>query len=173
MKRRQALAFLLPATRAGRGGGSMAKAAAYDGYRLCPELRPSELCIVVEQYRGGLFERRFHQHIPGARLSTEAKIDLLRSLVALWSGLSAEQIVRAYLNTRSTRLDGSGALRIMTGYPEPGAMRYSCGATTTAWIDVVINPAQFRKRGLDVGSASKRSSPPLPSVDVRRRASSR
>jgi hypothetical protein len=52
-------------------------------------------------------------------------------------------------------------------------MRYSYGATTKAWIDVVINPAQFRKHGNDIGGALQRASPHLPSIDVRRRALSR
>jgi len=149
----------------------MAKRVTYDGYKLCPELRQSELCIVVEQCRDGRFEQRFHQHVPAAKLSTEDKIDMLRALLALWSGLSAEQIVRAYLNARSRHPAESGALRIMTSYPEPGAMRYCCGATTKAWMDVVIDPAQFRKKREDhIGDASKRASSHFPSVDVRRRA---
>jgi hypothetical protein len=154
----------------------MAKRAISESHRLCSELRPSELCIVVEQCRDGLIERPFHQHIPETRLSTEAKIDLLRSLVALWSGwsgLSTEQIMRTYLNTRSKQPAASGAPRIMTSYPEPGAMRYCCGADTKAWIDVVIEPVQFRKRRDDVGGASRPASPHAPSIEVRRRALSR
>jgi hypothetical protein len=45
----------------------------YEGKDLCPELDPSHLCIVLEQYKAGVFERQFHRHVPRHRLSDAAK----------------------------------------------------------------------------------------------------
>ena len=70
-------------------------------FKLCPDLLGTDVCLVVEQYREGDFERRFHKHVPRALLSDGARAELLRALVARFSeraGPSAEQIVSVYLN---------------------------------------------------------------------------
>jgi hypothetical protein len=70
-------------------------------FKLCPDLQGSDVCLVVEQYRDGGYERRFHKHVPRDRLADTARLDLLRALVARFSvrtGPSAEQIVGSYLN---------------------------------------------------------------------------
>jgi hypothetical protein len=46
-------------------------------FKLCPDLQPSDVCLVVEQYRDGGFERRFHKHVPRERLADPARLDLL------------------------------------------------------------------------------------------------
>ena len=51
-------------------------------FKLCPDLQPSDVCLVVEQYRDGGYERRFHKHVPRDRLPDAARLDLLRALVA-------------------------------------------------------------------------------------------
>ena len=64
-------------------------------FKLCPDLHASDVCLVVEQYREGDFERRL-QACPRALLSDGARGKLLRALVARFSeraGPSAEQIV--------------------------------------------------------------------------------
>jgi hypothetical protein len=124
----------------------------YENYKLCSELEPSDRCLVVEQYVEGKFEQRFHQHVPKSRLSVDAVINLLRALVARFdgeSGMSAEQIVSAYLNNRARTPPASAVLRIVTSYPEPGVIRYYCGANTKAWSDQVIAKQDFRTRGGD------------------------
>ena len=119
----------------------------YESYKLWPELRPGELCLVLEQYREGIFERQFHEHIPRSRLSADRKINLLRALVVRFygfSGMGPEQIVRAYLNTKGKSPPANARLRIVTSYPEPGVIRHYCGGDTAAWIDEVIVPSKFR-----------------------------
>jgi hypothetical protein len=119
----------------------------YENYKLCPELRPSEVCIVLEQYHEGKFERQFHEHVPRSRLSEDARINLLRALVIRfygWAGMGPEGVVRSFLNRRGNK-PVARDLRFHTTYPEPGVIRYCCGADTQAWIDVVIAPRNFRQ----------------------------
>jgi len=116
-------------------------------FKLCPDLQPDDVCLVVEQYREGGFERRFHKHVPRARLSDEAKADLLRALVERFSeraGPSAEQIVGFYLNANGERPPAINHLTIVTSHPEPGVVRSYCGSATVAWSDHVFARRQFR-----------------------------
>ena len=116
---------------------------------LCPDLCPNELCIVVEQYREGTFERQFHEHIPRSRLSSKSKVELLRALVIRFygfSGMGAEQIIRAHLNQRGKTPSANAALRIHTSYPEAGVLRRHCGGDTAAWIDEVVLTSSFRPK---------------------------
>jgi hypothetical protein len=53
----------------------------HDNYRLCETLGPKEYCIVVEQYKEGLFGRKFHEHMAAHRLSEESLQYLLPALV--------------------------------------------------------------------------------------------
>jgi len=119
-----------------------------ENQKLCSELRPDELCIVLEQYHEGKFERQFHEHVPRSRLSAESKINLLRALVVRFygfTGMGAEQIVRVHLNAKGKVPSRNVALRIHTSYPEPGVLRQYCGGDTAAWADEVIAPASFRR----------------------------
>ena len=115
-------------------------------FKLCPDLQPSDICLVVEQYRDGGFERRFHRHVPRERLADTARLDLLRALVARFSvrtGPSAEQIVGLYLNMNE-RVPPPNDLTIVTSHSEPGVVRCYCGSATVAWSDHVFARKQFR-----------------------------
>jgi hypothetical protein len=86
-------------------------------FKLCSDLQPSDVCLVVEQYRDGGYERRFHKHVPRERLTDAARLDLLRALVARFSartGSSAEQIVGSYLNGNGESIQASNHLTIVT-----------------------------------------------------------
>jgi hypothetical protein len=117
----------------------------YENYRLCDELKPSEICLVVQQYKEGPFLRVFYKHIPRSRLSNDEHANLLRALVISFSAMSAEMIVSCHLNRRGRKPDGLGPLPFFTSYPEPGVLRKYCGTDTTAWLDQVIAPSKFRQ----------------------------
>ena len=122
----------------------------YENYKLCPDLLPSDVCLVVEQYifRGpaaGEFERRHHRHVPKIRLSQERRAELLRALVARFdgeSGMGFDTIVDCHLNTRGK--NPRGGLQITISHPEPGVLRAYCGTNTCAWCDVVTSRSTFR-----------------------------
>jgi hypothetical protein len=119
----------------------------YEGFKICDELRPSEVCLVVEQYKDGTFKRCFHQHIRKSKLSNDARINLLKALVVRFfggSGMGAEQIVNLYVGSRGKSRSATN-LRIVTSYPEPGVLRTYCGSNTVAWTDQVIVPNKFRR----------------------------
>ncbi len=116
----------------------------YENHKLCADLTPSEFCLVVEQYKEGLFIRKFHEHVPKHRLSKDARINLLRALVIHFSGLGAETILGCYLNERG-KTPPANKFRIVTSYPEPGVLRTYCGSDTSAWSDQVIVKETFRR----------------------------
>lgn len=119
----------------------------YDNYKLCPDLRPAEICIVVEQYHDGKFERRFHRHVRKSRLPELSRGELLRALVARFhggAGMGFDLIVSCYLNTRAKEPPHANDLEIVSAYPEPGVLRHYCGGNTHAWCDIVISPMYFR-----------------------------
>jgi hypothetical protein len=116
-------------------------------FKLCPDLQVSDVCLVVEQYRDGGYERRFHKHVPRDRLADAARLDLLRALVARFSartGSSAEQIVTSHLNANGEHVPPLNNLTIVTSHPEPGVVRCYCGSATVAWSDHVFARKQFR-----------------------------
>lgn len=116
-------------------------------FKLCPDLQPADVCLVVEQYREGDFERRFHKHVPRERLPDAARLDLLRALVERFSartGPSAEQIVGSYLNGNGANPPPPNHLTVVTSHPEPGVVRCYCGSATVAWSDHVFARKQFR-----------------------------
>ena len=53
----------------------------YENHKLCPELKPKEICLVVEQYHEGVIDRKYHLHVPQHRLSEDALGYLLKELV--------------------------------------------------------------------------------------------
>jgi hypothetical protein len=117
--------------------------------KLCPRLKPKELCFVLEQYHEGEFTLQFHEHVPRSRLSAENKINVIRSMVVRFygfEGMGSESIVRAYLNDRGKTPSASAVLRIHTSYPEPGVLRHYCGGDTAAWVDEVVLPSSFRRK---------------------------
>ena len=118
----------------------------HENHKLCSKLKTSEVCLVVEQYGEGKFTRQHHEHVPKSRLSTDKRLNLLRALVIVFSGMGFESIVACHLNARGKTLAGSaGRLRMAVAYPEPGVLRTYCGTNTHAWSDQVIAPSQFRR----------------------------
>jgi hypothetical protein len=110
----------------------------YENHKLCSELRPNELCIVLEQYHEGnslnvsfTNMSRAHGCLPKAKSICCAR---------WWSGS-----VRAFLNTNGKVPSKNVTLQIHTSYPEPGVLRHYCGGDTAAWADEVIAPASFRR----------------------------
>ena len=119
----------------------------YENIKLCPDWKTQELCLVVEQYKEGVFERVYHLHIPQRRISQSSLSELLRSLVCRFdgfTGLGFETIVAAYLNDRKGGLSKRNPFQMTTSYPEPGVLRLYCGTNTITWADRVIVPSKFR-----------------------------
>lgn len=117
----------------------------YDGHKICNDLKPSERCFVIEQYRDGSFVRIFHEHIPRHRISGDGALGLLKTLVASKSGMGNEQILACYLNNLNGGPKRDRSLDIVISYPEPGVIRKYCGGNTAAWTDEVINKSKFRR----------------------------
>jgi hypothetical protein len=117
----------------------------YENHKLCDTLKPKEVCLLVEQYQAGYFERKFHEHVPKHRLSEEALQHLQKSLVLKFENREAQTIVRSHLNDR-----GEGAAILQTTvarhYPEPGVLRKYCGSNTVAWADIVVSAGKFRNK---------------------------
>ena len=113
-----------------------------------PSFDPTSFASCLSNIMRGNFERQFHEHVPCSRLSAESKINLLRALVVRFygfTGMGAEQIVRAFLNTKGKVPSKNVTLQIHTSYPEPGVLRHYRGGDTAAWADEVIAPASFRR----------------------------
>jgi hypothetical protein len=124
----------------------------YDGYKLCSELKPKEICIVVEEYHEGHFYRRFHEHIPKHRISDENLSATLQALVLKFQNNEPLTILRSFLNKRGKDPSAYTFIWHVTR-PEPGVLRKHCGSNTCAWSDQVIAPSDFRK------NTEKRSRP--------------
>lgn len=116
----------------------------YENHKLCPDLRAKEICLVVEQYRDGTIERKFHMHVPQHRLSETSLGYLLRALVLKFENNEPLTIVRSFLNDRGKNPSAHNFNSHVT-YPEPGVLRKYCGGDTCAWADQVILPSSFRK----------------------------
>lgn len=116
----------------------------YESYKICEKLRPKEICIVVEQYKEGLFERQYHQHVPKHRLSESALRNLLQALVLKFENNEPSTIVRSHLNERGKEPTAYKLMWHVT-YPEPGVLRKYCGTNTCAWADQVIIAHEFRR----------------------------
>lgn len=115
----------------------------YENHKLCEKLKPKEICLVVEQYKEGIFEPQFHKHVPQHRLSESALQNLLRALVLKFENNEPWTIVRSHLNERGKEPPAYKMMWHVT-YPEPGVLRKYCGTDTCAWADVVISPNKFR-----------------------------
>jgi hypothetical protein len=117
----------------------------HDNYKLCAELRPKEICLVLEQFRKDKFIRQYHKHVPAHRLSNDSLSNLLFAMVIRFSDLDAETIVRCYLNARGKKPSADkGHLRCAVSRPEPGVSRWYCGIDTIAWADQVVRASEFR-----------------------------
>jgi hypothetical protein len=119
----------------------------FERFEICPDLRASEYCLVLRQYRGGAFQRVAHEHAPKVRLSRDAAGEVLRALVSRFhegEGMSAEQIVQSRLNTRGKPAAFS-SLGFHVDYNEPGVQRTYCGGDTGGWFDVVIDREVFMR----------------------------
>jgi hypothetical protein len=116
----------------------------YEQYKLCDDLKPKEYCVVVERYKRGSFERKFHEHVPKHRLSEEALSYLLPALVMKFEEMMPMTILRGYLNDRGKNPPRE-SFRWHVSYPEPGVLRKYCGTDTCAWTDCVIRASEFRK----------------------------
>jgi hypothetical protein len=117
----------------------------YEGYKLCPDLKPREYCLVVQQYKQGAYSTLFHTHIPKHRISHDRRCGLMKALVARYEPLWFERIVAGYVNSRPGKPAHENHFPMHTSYPEPGVLRFYCGSNTVAWLDDVITPWEFRK----------------------------
>lgn len=117
----------------------------YEHYKLCDELQPKEICLVVEQYAQGSVSRAYHIHVPQHRLSENSLRYLLQALVMKFEDNAPLTIVRGFLNDRG-RSPSSHKFNWRVTYPEPGVLRKYCGGDTCAWADQVIQPHVFRPK---------------------------
>jgi hypothetical protein len=116
----------------------------YENHKPCPDLKPKEICIVVEQYNQGVISRKYHQHVAQHRLSETSLQYLLQSLVLKFESNEPLTIVRSFLNDRGKNPSRHNFNWHVT-YPEPGVLRKYCGGDTCAWADQVILASSFRK----------------------------
>jgi hypothetical protein len=116
----------------------------HSGYKLCESLKPKEYCIVVELYKDGVFEQRFHEHVAVHRLSEESLQYLLPALVMKFEEMLAMTIFRSHLNDRGKNPPRQSFIWHVE-YPEPGVLRKYCGTNTRAWADRVVLVDSFRK----------------------------
>ena len=125
----------------------------FENYKLCPDLNTMEICIVLEQYQQGSFDRLQHLHVPKSRMSKDKRLALLESLVCRFnarSGLGFDQIVANYLNKRGKAPAAENSFQVVTTNPEPGVLRTYCGTDTKAWTDEVISSSNFRMNNKEV-----------------------
>jgi hypothetical protein len=120
----------------------------YENYKLCPDLKPRECCLVLEQYHEGNFTQQYHRHFPRSRISVAAMIEMLKAFVVRFDGFTGfwpDLIVDSYLNSRGRDPQNLGVFQIQVTYPEPGVIRRYSGTDTRAWVDEVISPSSFRQ----------------------------
>jgi len=110
----------------------------YDDVKPCDVLKPSEICIVVEQYVDGRMERKLHKHVPKFRISEEMRNSLLRGLVAHFSGIGPETIVHAHLNKRGSIPPRDNIFDITRHNYKAGVQRIYCGSNTLAWYEEIM-----------------------------------
>jgi hypothetical protein len=122
----------------------MQEATMYENHKLCDELKPKEICIVVEQYHEGVISRKYHQHVAQHRLSETSLQYLLQALVMKFENNEPLTIVRSFLNERGKNPSAHKFFWQVTR-PEPGVMRKYCGGNTCAWADQVVQPSSFRR----------------------------
>jgi hypothetical protein len=115
----------------------------YENYKLCGDLKPKQICLVVEQYSNGEFERQYHEHIPKHRLSESRLQSLLQALVLKFENAQPQTVVRSHLNEHGKEPPSYKSVWHVT-HPEPGVLRKYCGGDTCAWADQVIRPSDFR-----------------------------
>ena len=118
----------------------------YESYKLCAELKPKEVCVVLERCESGGYARLVHAHVPYRRISNDRRLELLRALI-LGAKRSADDelssIISYFLNDRG-RSPERRSLPVHVAYPEPGVLRTYCGTNLIAWSDQVVLPDEFR-----------------------------
>ena len=93
------------------------------------DLRPADICIVVEQYADGKFERCFHLHVRKSRLPQRARAELLHTLVArfygslVWDLIVSCLIVIEYALLRTTTRKASGIIKALSRAGRIAALR--------------------------------------------------
>jgi hypothetical protein len=87
----------------------------------------------------------FHEHIPLHRISQEAEIEALHTLVSHFEGWSETYILHSLLNKRQGGPECWPGFISHVAYPEPGVIRrYFSSKNTTAWTDTVVSIRSFR-----------------------------
>ena len=120
----------------------------YEGHHLCSDLGPGQMCFLAKTYNEGVFETVFHEHVPSHRISRESANEVLRSLVARYSGWPGTFILRSHLNKRGRDPECYPGFTHHVSYPEPGAIRHTVsGPRAHAWRDTVLSKAAFRQSG--------------------------
>jgi len=118
----------------------------YQDFKLCDCLKPSEICLVVEQLTERGLVRKFHKHVPKSRVNQGADARVLHALFMRFSGADADTIVNSYLNKRKPVPERP---HVVWAYPEPGVLRTYCGSMavgdTIAWSDRVTSWDSFRQ----------------------------
>ena len=115
-------------------------------HTICDDLEPTYNCLVVEQFTGGVFVRRFHQHVADYRLSNARRVNLLHALIIHFWRPDAETVVQCYMN-RKWKSPPAHSLPMEICYPEEGVERLTCGSDIVAWVDQVVDPDKFRCTG--------------------------
>ena len=101
---------------------------------VCKTLDPKDACVGVREYRQGQFIERFHQHVPGHRVSVQDAWALLRALVLRYEGASAGQIVEAFAIRRGRAAKQPHPYHIWVEHSPPGCWTSYCGGNVLAWI---------------------------------------
>lgn len=115
-------------------------------HKICPDLEPTYNCIVVEEFTGGVFVRRFHKRVADYRLSNARRVNLLHALILHFWRPDADTIVQCYMN-RKWKSPPALSLPMEISCPEPGVERITCGTDIVAWVDQVVDPEKFRCSG--------------------------
>lgn len=119
----------------------------YEPYKLCSDLNSKEKCFRVERYEQGAMVEVFHEHIPSHRMSLDAEIEALHTLVGHFAGWSGRYILHSLLNKRRGGPERWPGFVSHVTYPEEGVLRrYFSSGNTNAWSDTVTLIGSFRKQ---------------------------
>lgn len=117
----------------------------YTGFEICKTLKSYEKCILLREYKSGVFHTHFHKHIPSNRLSVDGAFEFLKTLIVKYSSLGDSEILRCYLNKRKGSPESIQLLTSAVEYPEPGVIRkYFSHGDLSSWYDEVIDKSKFR-----------------------------
>ena len=120
----------------------------YENWNLTEELEPGIKCIRVTHYSNGETVEVFRESVPARRISADSTAEVLRTLVGLYAGWNGRFILHSRLNARPGNPERYPPFSYQHTYPEPGVKRlYVHSGDTQAWVDEVIDAAQFRQQG--------------------------